>query len=478
MKRIIALTIMFALLLSCRPIDVLSDGTNVSIKKHAAVTKEAAAPAASVIPAAAVVSAIPPAKSELNTHTLAIIPSYTLADCYQMALIQSEIIAINTDLIKEADAHYLIALSEILPHVSFISTDYQETIPPDKGTTLGTLKPPKQSTRNFNVTQTLFNGFKAIAAIKGSGYEKKQRVDEKTRAEQLLLVDVANAFYLLKEKRDDLRVLRKTRKALSNRVKELIAREKLGRSKPSEVVNVKAQLYSVEASIELAKSREITARQLLEFLIGQPVGELSDVYPFPIKINSEEYYVSKADSRPDVRASKFAWQLSKENITVVDSGFLPEATLDANYYVQRTGFYETTDWDVGLTVNVPIFEGTEVLGKSKAANLQADERKEEYKRTRRKAPYDIKDSFVNLVGAMAVHDALKKAYSAARLNYYLQRKDYERSLVNNLDVLTAIQTLEDAERNYIASLYAAKRQYWQLRVAAGQSGTESLDESF
>jgi outer membrane protein TolC len=270
----------------------------------------------------------------------------------------------------------------------------------------------------------------------------------------------------------------KTRKALASRVNELRSRQRLGRSKPSEVVTVKAQLYNVESSIELAKSREVTARQLLEFLVGQPVGELSDAYPFPIKLKPEEHYVSKSDFRPDVKATKFAWELSKENIRVVDSGFLPEANLNGNYYTQRTGFYKDTDWDITLNVTVPIFEGTEVLGKSKVANLQADERKQEYHRVKRKAPYDIKDSFVNLVGAMAVHDALRKAFSAAKLNYHLQKKDYERSLVNNLDVLTAIQTLEDAERNYISALYTAKRQYWQLRVAAGQSGTESLDESF
>ena len=50
----------------------------------------------------------------------------TLADCYQMALIQSEVIAINKDIIKEADAHFMIALSTVLPHASFISQDYQE----------------------------------------------------------------------------------------------------------------------------------------------------------------------------------------------------------------------------------------------------------------------------------------------------------------------------------------------------------------
>ena len=79
---------------------------------------------------------------------------------------------------------------------------------------------------------------------------------------------------------------------------------------------------------------------------------------------------------------------------------------------------------------------------------------------------------------MAVQDALKKEFTTAKLNYYLQRKDYERSLVNNLDVLAAIQTLQNAQRNFIHALYEAKREYWQLRVAVGQSMTETLNDTF
>jgi outer membrane protein TolC len=80
--------------------------------------------------------------------------------------------------------------------------------------------------------------------------------------------------------------------------------------------------------------------------------------------------------------------------------------------------------------------------------------------------------------AIAVCEALRKAYTTAKLNYHLQRKDYKRNLVNNLDVLASIQTLQDSERNYIHAFYEAKRQYWQLRVAVGQSGTETLDDAF
>ena len=403
----------------------------------------------------------------------------TLPDCYLMALIQSEILAINTDLIKEADAHFMIALSTILPHVSFISNDFQQTVPPNSYlTTPGTPKLNKISTRSLNFTETLFSGFKAIAGMRGAKYEKNQRIDEKIRAEQLLLVDVSNAFYLLLEEGTDLKVLKRIRKVLNDRIQELISRERLGRSRPSEIVYVKTQLYSVEASIELVTNQEVIARQLLEFLVGQPVGEIADTYQFPDKLKPEEYYVTQSLARPDVQATKFAWQLAKENITVVESGFLPQVDLLGNYYSQRTGLDKEINWDVTLSVNVPIFEGTEVLGESNAAHLQADENMQEYHRARRQAPYDIKNSYVGLTTAMAVRDALRKSYTTAKANSHMQIKDYDRRLVSNLDVLTAIQTLEDSERSYIHALYEAKRRYWELRVAVGQSGTESLNDAF
>ena len=182
--------------------------------------------------------------------------------------------------------------------------------------------------------------------------------------------------------------------------------------------------------------------------------------------------------RPDVAATKFAWQLSQENIRVVDSGFLPQVDVGANYYTQRTGFDKGIDWDVTLTVNVPIFEGTEVLAQSNNAKLQADKNMQTYHRTMRKAPYDIRDAYVTLTAAMTIRDQLRKAYETAKLNAHMQIKDYDRRLVSNLDVLTAIQALEDMERSYIHALYEAKRQYWQLRVAVGQSGTESLNDAF
>lgn len=410
-----------------------------------------------------------------NKVTYNPIEPLTLTDCYELALQQSELIAINTDLIKEAEARFLQALSIMMPYISFQSTDLQEETP-NIGGTFGTLKSTKFSERQFQIKQTIFSGFKAIAAMKGSGLEKMQRKDEKLRAEQLLLVDVANAFYLYLELLDDYRALYRIKAALKDRIKELRFRESLGRSRQTEVVNAKTQLYTVESNLKLVRNQQVLSRQLLEFLIGRPVSKLSDSYPVPDTLLPEEYYVAKFENRPDLRAADYARKFAKAQLDVINSDFLPTVSWQGNFYTQRTAFDKGTDWDVMLKMDIPIFSGTETLGKSKEYKLKAHESELLYERLRRKAPYDIKDAYVKFATALAVHDDLRSAYTTAKLNYYLQRKDYRRSLVSNLDVLAAIQTLQDSQRSYIHALYEAKRLYWQLRVSTGESIWEALND--
>jgi outer membrane protein len=410
----------------------------------------------------------------------------SLADCYAHSLVQSELVAIDSWRIVEAEGRFLQALAIALPHISFISTDTQED-PPKNGiiaaasaaaVSTSQLNPNKDSIRRFNVTQTLFNGFKAIAAMKGSKLEKNQRIAEKIRGEQLLLVDVANAFYLVVEKREDIKTLIGIRYALQSRIKELRDREQLGRSRPSEVVNAKTSLYSVEAELEVSRNQEVVARQLLEFLTGVPVGRLIDTNVVPDKLDPETYYLNKSLGRPDVVATRDGWEVSKRKLEIIDSDFLPEAHFEGNWYTQRTDVQKGIDWDVMLKVTVPIFEGTDTLGRDKEARAQVKESELLYKRSLRTAPQDVSQAYTSLNTAISIQHTLKKAYSTAKLNYYLQRKDYSLSLVSNLDVLDSIKTLHDSERDYIHSIYEAKRLFWQLLVACGETLSEHINDTF
>lgn len=431
-------------------------------------------------------SAKRPGKIPPGDYKIAIKPfPMSLSDCYAHSLVQSEFIAIDSWKIVEAEGRFLQALAIALPHVSFISSDMQNDpqknriIAPTSAAAISEsqLNPNRDSLRRFNVTQTLFNGFKAFAAMKGSKCEKNQRLAEKMRAEQLLLVDVANAFYLVTEKREDLRALGGIRNALLSRIKELREREELGRSRPSEVVNAKTSLYGVEAEIEVSKNQELVARQLLEFLTGVPVGELIDSDVVPNKLDAESYYLNKSLGRPDVIAAKNGWEVSKREVEIIDSDFLPEATFEGNYYTQRTDVSKGINWDIMLKVTVPIFEGTDTLGRDKEARAKAKESELLYKRSLRAAPLDVSQAYTSLDTAISIQHTLKKAFSMAKLNYHLQRRDYDLSLVNNLDVLDSIKTLHDSERSYVHSIYEAKRLYWQLLVACGETLSEHIDDT-
>ena len=389
----------------------------------------------------------------------------TLAECFALALKRSEEIAIQTELLAETEGRFLQALSTALPHVSFSSSDKRQD---GSGSSAFTLKHVPE--RKFVFTQPLFAGFKEFAAIAGSRAERRQRTHEKTRAEQLLFVDVADAFHLLLEKREDLGALETIRAALIERIDELKEREQLGRSRQSEVASAETQLRRIEAELELVRGEETTARQLLEFLTGLPhLESVADSAPVPPSPASEEDCLAKSTARPDVRAAEEAWRVAQKEVTVARAGFWPTVDVESNYYTERAGAAEDVTWDVMLTVDVPIFQGGETTGEVRQAASRARQAKLRFEQSQRQAALDIRNKYADLQASRQRGAALEKALAAAEENYRLQAEDYRHNLVSNLDVLQSLRELEDARRDVIHAVHETKRRYWALRVAAGET---------
>lgn len=385
---------------------------------------------------------------------------FTLQDCYRLALMQSELIAVDAERIKEAEARFLQAFGTLLPQVSLSRSETRnnsETSPSYN----------KRFEQKFVFTQALFSGFKEFAGMAGSRFEKQQREEERRRAQQLLFVDVSDAFYLLLEIREDLNALQVIEKALLDRIDELKARQNIGKSRESEVVSTQTQLYNVQAEIELVKSQELVGRELLEFLIGRAIDTIAEP-DNDFNVKSESEYAAKASSRADVQAANLAWRVDQKQVAVAKSGFLPTVSLESDYYTHRNSIPTDSRWDAVLTVDVPIFEGTTTFGKVKEAVSKAKQSELLFRRAARIAVQDIHDMYVNMQAALLRKNALDKALKSAELNYSLQIEDYKLSVVNNLDVLTAIQSLEDARRNFIHVSYESRRFYWQLLAVAGE----------
>ena len=388
------------------------------------------------------------------------VSSLTLNKCFSLALKQSENIAISREKIQEAEARFTQALGTIIPHISFSRSDYLQDTAHQSSYKKHTYD------QKFVFKQTLFSGFKEFAGMSGSKSEIKQRKLESKRATHMLFVDVADAFYLLMELRKDIEALTITQKALADRIADLKERVNIGKSRESEISSTEVQRYTTDAELTSVKNQETVARDLLEFLIGRPVGEISDDGA-PLTVESEATYTRDSSLRPDVEASRYAWEVDKKKAYVAKTGFLPSVNLESGYYTHKDVAPVQGKWDALLSISVPIFEGTQTLGLVQESNSVARQSELAYKRALRLAVEDIHDSYSLVTMAGAKTEALAKALAAAQQNYTLQKDDYKLNLVSNLDVLSAIQMLQDTHRTYNSAYYENRRYYWQLRAASG-----------
>lgn len=396
----------------------------------------------------------------------------TLEECYQLALVQSELVAIQEQAIKRAEAQIFNAASQGLGDVNFVMTrQFQDITKDDSGGSSigGSFSDPDRSEKKFTISQPLFQGFKAMGALSGAGSYTKEQKQLFIRAKQLLYADVAKAFYTVLGFRKDILILDEIHEFLKQRIDELKERERIGRSRASEVLTAQARLKQIEA--DLANTRKLLAVQefILEFLTG------ADMRGRELKETEDDHasqdlndYLKFSSTRSDVIAAEQAVKTAKRGILVAQSGFWPQITLDHNQYMRREGFQNKIDWDTLFTFNLPLFSGTETIGQVKDSLAQLKQKKLSLSLAERTAILEIKQSFQNWISSKEQLAALKETVKASDENYKAQVEEYRRSLVNNLDVLAALESLQQAMRQENLAYYQVKNFEAELKVAIGE----------
>jgi outer membrane protein TolC len=230
---------------------------------------------------------------------------------------------------------------------------------------------------------------------------------------------------------------------------------------------VEARLRRLEAEMEKVRGQKEVAGQLLEFLTGEAIHDLVDDMSIETELKEIELYMEQSRHRPDVLAQKEAWQRARQQITVVRSGYFPEVFLESNQYTRREGGSGNVDWDVMLSMEVPLFQGGETRGAVRSARAVINQEELRYARIQRQAAYEVKSAYTLFVSAVSRLDALTKAMESVQKNYELQLQDFQINLVNNLDVLEALEELQESRREYMSMQNEVKQLYWRFKTAVG-----------
>ncbi len=397
----------------------------------------------------------------------------TLRQAYELALKRSETLAIQKQVIEEAHGRLSQTISRSLPQVSFTDTEkFQDRF--SSSSSSENSSRVYVPTRTFTFSQPLFSGFREFAAIAANKAERKQREQELERAKQLLFTDVSDAFYLSIGYQQQLGILLEVNKVLQGRSDELSQRLSIGRSRPSEVANTESKFYQNEADIESLRGQQDSSFELMEFLVGHKIESLAETKVLPAGLPTREEYLARVAQRADVLAAKHASVAAEKNITVQRAGYFPSVNVTGNSYLKRVGPIGDSDWDVTVNISVPLFNAKETAGAVTIARAQAEQAKLRLSQAQRQADLDIKNAYTNLSAGMKRMEAYHKAVQAAEKNYALQSGDYTKSLVNNLDVLQALEDLQSVRGDYISVKNETQRAYWSLKVAAGDISDDTL----
>ncbi|MHB1140437.1 MAG: TolC family protein [Sulfuricaulis sp.] len=387
----------------------------------------------------------------------------TLDEYFAQALVRSEVVATQSELIIQAEERYRQAKSTLRPTVDGVAS-YTWL---DQGARDTTANPTRQPHARLTATQPLFRGFREFASMRQRQALVGAQGEDYRQARTQLFKDVAQNFYDVLALEQDLRNFDEQISLNLQREKELQDRVRIGRSRTGETLAVQTTISTLRAQVEQLQAQRAAAREAFAFLSGLPADTpLRDSETLPASLDTLETYLARLELRPDVKAAQQRLTAARENISVARGARQPSLDLNANRYLERKGSLEDVDWDVQLALTIPLYAGGSLQSQVREAVSLSTQAELGASQVRRQAEQEIRSLHQSVVYDRSQLAALEKATEAARKNYDVQRRDYRLGLVTNLDVLQALNVFQDNQRALHRARYTAKLDWLRLEAAA------------
>lgn len=413
---------------------------------------------------------------QLSTYGYAEPAALTLSDCIERAKSHNERLKIQAESIEQARSRRSQARGTIFPDIRWLqSTTWQDTggvstsggSGSDSNATL-----ERRRLARFNAVQPLFSGFKEFSAMNVYDAEMEREIGSLKRENFYLYRDVAQSFLSVIALENDKSNVQTTIKLNEDRIRELKERARVGRSRESEVISAESQLANLKSQEARIQGDLVVAREGLSYLIGSDVSgqSLVDNLETP-QVGTLEEWMNTVEKRSDLRAAKMDLEAKRYGVRMARADYWPIVDAEGNYYTHRIGFQREIDWDIILSIDVPIFQGGIVRAQVKDALSRWRQARFQLDQAARLARSEVKQAYASLSSSLEETRLLEDAYKKAKRSYELLARDYRFGLATNLDVLQALTIMQDVKQGWDRSETQSKLSFIDLAVAAEQGIT-------
>ncbi len=344
---------------------------------------------------------------------------------------------------------------------------YTNQLPADAPIAFG-LQLANSVSGTVNATQLIFNGSYLVGLQASKTYQQLSAKQLK-QAKITLAEQVMKTYYAVVVMKEKSQLLDLNLSRLDSTFRETQALYKNGFVEKVDLDRIEVALINLVSEKRKTNRSIIVATDGLKMQMGMPVNDsiqlsetLNMINPDSIFPANTVFDYNKRIEYSTLQTTKALAALSLRNI---QAGYLPSlvglATLGVNSAASRFGnlsnFSEKNRYApygfIGLSLNVPIFDGFQKRFQSQQARLNIKKLDNGFKELENAIDFELKQANINLANAQTSLDIQKRNLKLAEEVVRVSKVKYRQGVGSNLEVTNAESSFKEAQTNYFSALY-------------------------
>ncbi len=354
-------------------------------------------------------------------------------------------------------------------------------------TTVGNERASEGYSSQFSFNQTLYNFGKREGNVQAARETLGAVQQDYATTNQDIILSIKQAYYVYLGSQAIVVVRKDT---VRNR--ELLVRQargffEVGTRARIDVARAEANLYTAQADLIAAENGVKIAWVTLRNAMGSPrlpeqlVAE--DSPEVELSMNLAGARNVAYETRTELKSFEAQRRASDQLIATARRGHLPDVLFEANWgrasgeSDQRNTFPLRANWTVGLSLNIPIFDGFRTTYRVEETlhnyyNLKAQEEDR-----RQLIALEVEQAYLRVVETQERIRANESAAKAAKENLDLAQGRYQVGVGSIIEVTDAETLYTDAQTTYVRSIYEYKIADAQLARSMGDTRVGVLKQN-
>jgi outer membrane protein len=301
------------------------------------------------------------------------------------------------------------------------------------------------------------------------------------QAQQDVILRVSQAYFDVLTAQDNLTATQAQKAATTEQLASAKRNFEVGTQTITDTHEAQAA-YDLVVAQEFAAQNDLEVkRTALQQVIGQAPGALAPLrtgvtIASPQPATLEPWVAAAEEQNYGVTGAKLNVEIAKREISKQRAGHMP--TLDLVAQKTRTsvsGASLGNNNAIGVTWNIPIFNGFAVTSKVRESIALEDKARNDLEASRRQAAQTARQAFLGVNSGLAQVKALEAAEVSSKSALESNKLGYQVGVRINIDVLNAQRQLYTTQKDLSKARYDTIMNGLRLKSAAGSLKEEDLE---